>query len=73
MLEVYKQFNFLIEKSVGHVVRTLFGDSKEKPFILNIDRSTVIQKIEHYLNARKQIERCSLDDQNGRFFQIRTK
>lgn len=38
MLEIYKQFNFLIEKSVGHVVRQLFGDSKEKPLILNVDR-----------------------------------
>lgn len=46
ILEKFRNYNFLYEKSTGHVLRHLFGEfNKENPQILNIDFEEVVAKL----------------------------
>ena len=37
-----------MEKSVSHVIKSLFGESKEKPAILNLDKEEILKKLQEF-------------------------
>lgn len=74
ILEQFKRFNFIVEKSVNSINRSLFGDSKEKSIhISSVDISSIKSKLAELSQAKIDIEQLCIDQYNGRLFQIVTK
>ncbi|KAL4494234.1 hypothetical protein ABPG73_018753, partial [Tetrahymena malaccensis] len=73
ILERFKKYQFLMEKSISSVTKLLFGEAKEKPLIQDINPQDVDLKIQEYFIAKKEIEKQCIDQKNCHFFQVRTK
>lgn len=73
ILKRFRQYSFLMEKSVGNVTKTLFGEQKESPLVKDIDPTLVDAKIEDYFVAKRDIEKQCIDSMNCHFFSVQTK
>ncbi|CAD8115295.1 unnamed protein product [Paramecium sonneborni] len=72
MLQKYREFSFLLEKSVQSVLKSLFGDVSKQPIITQLDRDKISKKLSDFKNAKFQIGSSCLDQKNEQFFQIST-
>lgn len=52
MLHKFREFSFLLEKSVASVLKSLFGDVTKKPIITTLDREEIQKKLSDFLNAK---------------------
>lgn len=73
VLEEFRRYTFLLEKSVSQVLKQLFGESKEKMNILMLEQEEIHTKLQEFYQAKFDIERLCLDERNEQFFQIRTR
>ncbi|CAD8081115.1 unnamed protein product [Paramecium sonneborni] len=73
ILDQFNQFSYLYTKSQSHMMKRLFGDSKEKPSITYIELDKIKEKLQFYLQTVYQIERICIDEKNFQFFQVKTK
>ncbi|CAD8087288.1 unnamed protein product [Paramecium sonneborni] len=73
ILDQFNEFSYLYTKSQSHLMKRLFGDSKEKPSITYIELDKIKEKLNYYLQTIFQIERICIDEKNFSFFQVKTK
>ncbi|CAD8161959.1 unnamed protein product [Paramecium pentaurelia] len=73
ILDQFNEFSYLYTKSQSHLMKRLFGDSKEKPAITYIELDKIKEKLNYYLQTIFSIERLCIDEKNFSFFQVKTK
>jgi hypothetical protein len=70
-LEYYKSFSYLIEKSTNSIIKKLFPEKFTT--ITYLDKEEIESKLAEIYNAKKTIEKISIDEVNCGLFQVRTK
>ncbi|KAM3134228.1 hypothetical protein pb186bvf_013648 [Paramecium bursaria] len=74
LLQKFRKYSFLLEKSSTSLMKQLFGDSTSTTIaITNLDQDIIQQKLQDFIDAKYQIQRLCLDEKNEQFFQIRTR
>jgi dynein heavy chain len=73
VLESFRQFSLLFEKSNSQMMKRMFGDPKEKPTVSNLDLEEITRNIFDYQRAKHEIEKLCIDEKTFSFFQVRTK
>ena len=73
VLENFKQYSYLFEKSQSMMIKKMFGENKDKPIITTLDKEEIERNIFDFLRARHEIERLCIDEIRFTFFQVRTK
>lgn len=48
ILEEFRKYSFLVEKSVNGVLKQLFGESKEKPMILMLEKEEIQMRLSEF-------------------------
>lgn len=63
----------MIEKTTSHVLKELFPSTKGSISITFLDKDEIEGKLAEIYNAKKTIEKLSIDEVNCGLFQVRTK
>lgn len=71
ILEYFKSFSHLIEKSTNSIIKKLFPEKCTT--ITYLDKEEIESKLAEIYNAKKTIEKISIDEVNCGLFQVRTR
>lgn len=70
ILDHFKYFSYLIEKSTHSILKKLFPD---KSTITYLDKDEIEGKLLELYNAKKTLEKIAIDEVNCGLFQVRTR
>lgn len=73
VLQEFNKYAFLFTKSSSYILKRLFGESKDKPNITNIDVAVVEEKLRFYRKTQIEIEELCIDERPFLFFLLRTR
>ncbi len=75
IMEEFRRYSFLTEKSVSSVLRFLFGESHKGEVlqILAVDAEEVSARLAEYAKAREEVLRLCIDEKHGRLFAVKTR
>ena len=72
ILNQFKNYQFLLERSVKEVLKQLFPDGKEKIVIDLLEKEIIERGLKDYTTAKDEILKLCVDEKNCRFFRVKT-
>jgi len=73
ILKEFKKYQFLIERTSKDVLKSFFGDSKEKILVDNLDKESIRKSLQTFVQAKDEISRLCINEKNCYFFQVHTQ
>jgi dynein heavy chain len=72
ILDQFKKYQFLLDKTPKEIIKQYFGDGKDIS-IINLDKEAVERGLKEYSQAKLEVQRLCINEKNCRFFQVRTQ